>query len=164
MSSGMIAGFGFSTIQKRDLSDLDEILSRIEDLGATHAELSLGGADLVCGGRLLSDRVDRLASSCARHRLAYTAHGPLAANFMDALHLDAYKAAVAAMLEVCGAVGAIARTLSRGRSSACRHGSDSCRAEDEISLKLRFGAFAARAEGRPLTSRPSFASHPRERE
>ena len=87
----MIAGFGFSTIHKRDLSDLDEILSRIEDLGASHAELSLGGSDLVCGGRILSHRVDRLARICARHRLRYTAHGPLAANFMDPVHLDAYK-------------------------------------------------------------------------
>jgi sugar phosphate isomerase/epimerase len=118
VSSGMIAGFGFSTIQKRDLSDLDEILSRIEDLGATHAELSLRGADLVCGGRLLSDRVDRLARICARHRLAYTAHGPLAANFMDPVHLDAYKAAVAAMLEVCGAVGATVLVQHTGRVGA----------------------------------------------
>ena len=114
----MIAGFGFSTIQRRDLSDLDEILSRIEDLGATHAELSLGGADLVCGGRLLSHRVDRLARICARHRLAYTAHGPLTANFMDPVHLDAYKAAVAALLEVCGAVGATALVQHSGRVAA----------------------------------------------
>jgi hypothetical protein len=76
----MIAGFGFSTIHKRDLSNLDEILSRIEDLGASHAELTLGGADLVCGGRILSHRVDRLARICARHRLRYKAHGPLAAR------------------------------------------------------------------------------------
>ena len=123
----MIAGFGFSTIQRRELSDLDEILSRIEDLGATHAELSLGGADLVCGGRLLSHRVDRLARICARHRLAYTAHGPLTANFMDPVHLDAYKAAVAALLEVCGAAGATVLVQHSGRvaprripkSSAC---------------------------------------------
>ena len=114
----MIAGFGFSTIQRRDLSDLDDILSRIEDLGATHAELSLGGADLVCGGRLLSHRVDRLARICARHRLAYTAHGPLTANFMDPVHLDAYKAAVAALLEVCGAVGATALVQHSERSGA----------------------------------------------
>src|ERR687891_1795926 len=99
----MIAGFGFSTIQRRDLSDLDEILTRIEDLGATHAELSLGGADLVCGGRILRHRVDHLARICARHRLGYTAHGPLTAHFMDAAHLDAYKAAVGALLDVCGA-------------------------------------------------------------
>lgn len=115
MSSGMIAGFGFSTIQRRDLSDLDEILSRIEDLGASHAELSLGGADLVCGGRILSRRVDRLARICARHRLRYTAHGPLAANFMDPVHLDQYKAAVGALLEVCGAVGATALVQHSGR-------------------------------------------------
>jgi hypothetical protein len=81
VSSGMIAGFGFSTIQRRDLSDLDEILARIEDLGATRAKLSLGGADLVCGGRIPSRRVDRLVRICARHRLAYTVPGPLAANF-----------------------------------------------------------------------------------
>jgi sugar phosphate isomerase/epimerase len=118
VSSGMIAGFGFSTIQKRDLSDLDQILARIEDLGASQAELSLGGADLVCGGRILTDRVARLERICARHRLRYTAHGPLAANFMDAVHLDAYKAAVGALLEVCGAVGATALVQHSGRAAA----------------------------------------------
>lgn len=115
MVSGMIAGFGFSTIQRRDLSDLDEILSRIEDLGATHAELSLGGADLVCGGRILSQRVERLARICGRHRLGYTAHGPLAANLMDPVHLDAYKAAIGALIEVCGAVGATVLVQHSGR-------------------------------------------------
>ena len=118
MTSRMIAGFGFSTIQRRDLSDLDEILARIEDLGATHAELSLGGADLVCGGRILRHRVDRLARICARHRLGYTAHGPLTANFMDPVHLHAYKAAVGALLEVCGAVGATALVQHSGRTAA----------------------------------------------
>jgi hypothetical protein len=85
VSSGMIAGFGFSTIQKRDLSDLDEILSRIEDLGATHAELSLGGADLVCGGRLLSHRASpraHLRAPSSGLHGAWTArrqlHGPCA--------------------------------------------------------------------------------------
>jgi sugar phosphate isomerase/epimerase len=117
VSSG-IAGFGFSTIQKRDLSDLDQILSRIEDLGASHAELSLGGADLVCGGRILRHRVDRLERICARHRLRYTAHGPLAANFMDAVHLGAYKAAAGALLEVCGAVGVTALVQHSGRAPA----------------------------------------------
>ena len=118
MSRRMIAGFGFSTIQRRDLSDLDEILSRIEDLGATHAELSLGGADLVCGGRILSHRVDRLARICARHRLRYTAHGPLTANFMDPVHLDVYQAAVGALLEVCGAIGATVLVHHSGRIAA----------------------------------------------
>ena len=36
----MIAGFGFSTMQQRDLGNLDEILGRIADLGASHAELA----------------------------------------------------------------------------------------------------------------------------
>jgi hypothetical protein len=82
-SSGTSAGFGFGTIHKRDLSDLDAILSRIEDLGASHAELPLGGPIWSAAERILSHRVDCLARICARDRVRYTAHGPLAANFMD---------------------------------------------------------------------------------
>ena len=111
----MIGGFGFSTIQKRDLADLDEILARIAGLGASHAELSLCGADLICGGRLLPDRVSRLERICARHDLGYTVHGPLAANLMADDHAEHFEAAIAAMLEIAGAIGATALVHHTGR-------------------------------------------------
>jgi len=114
----MIAGFGFSTLQQRDLGDLDEILGRIADLGASHAELSLCGADLICGGRVLGERLARLERICARHKLGYTVHGPLAANLMDGSHLEVFRAAVAAMLEVCGAIGATVMVHHTGRIAA----------------------------------------------
>jgi len=114
----MIAGFGFSTLQQRDLGDLDGILGRIADLGASHAELSLYGADLICGGRILVDRLARLERICARHKLGYTVHGPLAANLMDGSHLPIFQAAVAAMLEICGAIGATVLVHHTGRIAA----------------------------------------------
>lgn len=115
MAGQTIAGFGFSTMQRRDLGDLDEILSRIEELGASHAELSLCSADLITGGRIIGHRVDRLARICAGHDLRYTVHGPLAANLMEPEHLEISKAAVAAMLEICGAIGASVLVHHTGR-------------------------------------------------
>jgi sugar phosphate isomerase/epimerase len=114
----MIAGFGFSTLQQRDLGDLDAILGRIADLGASHAELSLWDADVVCGGRVLAERVAKLERICARHELRYTVHGPLAANLMDAAHREVFQAAVAAMLEICGAIGATVLVHHTGRIAA----------------------------------------------
>lgn len=114
----MIAGFGFSTMQQRDLGDLDAILGRIAELGASHAELSLWGADLICGGRILSERVRQLERICARRGLGYTVHGPLAANLMDEAHREHFQAAVAAMLEICGRVGATRLVHHAGRIAA----------------------------------------------
>jgi sugar phosphate isomerase/epimerase len=114
----MIAGFGFSTMQQRDLGNLDEILGRIAALGASHAELSLCGADLICGGRVLGERVRRLERICARRALGYTVHGPLAANLMDDAHRERFQAAVAAMLEICGGIGATTLVHHTGRIAA----------------------------------------------
>ena len=52
MVEPLIAGVGFATIgEQPDLSGLDRALGRIEDAGATHAELALFAADLIAGGR-----------------------------------------------------------------------------------------------------------------
>jgi sugar phosphate isomerase/epimerase len=105
--AAIIAGFGFDTESAApDLSDLDEVLARIAASGASHAELSLCGYELIAGGRILPERRRKLEKICARHPLAYTVHGTLAVNFMDEAHLDLHKAVCRAMLELCDAVGA----------------------------------------------------------
>jgi hypothetical protein len=66
-----IAGFGFDTDSAAaDLSDLDDVLARIAGTGASHAELSLCGLELIAGGRILTERRRRLEAICARHPLA----------------------------------------------------------------------------------------------
>ncbi|MGH6916675.1 MAG: sugar phosphate isomerase/epimerase family protein, partial [Geminicoccaceae bacterium] len=102
-----IAGFGFDTESAApDLGGLDELLARIAASGASHAELSLCGYELIAGGRILAERRRRLEQICARHALGYTVHGTLAVNFMDEAHLDLHKAVCRSMLELCDAVGA----------------------------------------------------------
>ncbi|MFW5680857.1 MAG: sugar phosphate isomerase/epimerase family protein [Pseudomonadota bacterium] len=112
--SPTIAGFGFSTSQARDLSGLDPDLARIAELGASHAELSLCGMDVVVGGRPFAPRLRELERLCARHRLRYTAHGPLAANFMDPRHDALFRKAVLGYLQVCEAVNASVLVLHTG--------------------------------------------------
>ncbi len=114
-----IAGFGFDTDSAAaDLSDLDDVLARIADTGASHAELSLCGLELIAGGRILAERRRRLEQICARHPLAYTVHGTLAVNFMDEAHLDLHKAVCRSMLELCEAVGAGVMVHHPGRVPA----------------------------------------------
>lgn len=103
---GMIAGIGFSTEQQRDMTGLEDNLRRIKDLGASHAELSLYNMDLISGGRVLTERVRRLEQICRSVDLRYTVHGPLAVNMMDVRYRPVFHKAVAATLEICGAVGA----------------------------------------------------------
>ena len=63
-----------------DLADLDRALGRIEDTGASHAELELFAADLIAGGRVLPGPRRRLERAVRRRRLGYTAHGTLAST------------------------------------------------------------------------------------
>lgn len=110
--------FGFSTNQARDLSDLDRILSDIAATGADVAELSLCGADLIVGGRPTIPMIEKLQKICARHDLTYTVHGPLSASLMNRRALDWHKAASAAMIEICGLIGAGVMVLHTGRPPA----------------------------------------------
>jgi sugar phosphate isomerase/epimerase len=115
----IIAGFGFDTeAAAPDLSDLDAVLGRIAASGASHAELSLCGYELIAGGRILAERRRRLELICARHPLAYTVHGTLAVNFMDEAHLELHKAVCRAMLELCAAVGASVMVQHPGKVPA----------------------------------------------
>ncbi len=109
-----VAGFGFSTSQGRDLRGLDEDLGRIVGLGAAFAELSLCGMDVVVAGKPFAPRLRELERLCAKHRLRYTAHGPLAVNFMDPRHDALFRRTVQGYLEVCDAVGAGVLVLHTG--------------------------------------------------
>ena len=107
MMPGPIAGFGFTTVGSvPDLTDLDHALGRLEEIGATHAEIALCSAHIVVGGRIIPEMRRRLETACARRRLRYTTHGALTVNFMDERHLDTHKAVCRAMLELSGGIGA----------------------------------------------------------
>ena len=110
--------FGFSAFTGRDLGELDRNLMEIKAAGAHAAELTLCGADLIAGSKILAPMVDKLQAICARHDLIYTVHGPLSASLMNRRALDWHKAAIAAMLEICGVIGAGVMVLHTGRPPA----------------------------------------------
>jgi sugar phosphate isomerase/epimerase len=145
MGEPLIAGVGFSTIGERpDLSDLDRALARIEEAGASHAELSFFAADLIAGGRVLPEPRRRLEAACARRKLRYTVHGALAVNFMDEAHLDLHKAVCRANLELSAAVGATVMVHHPGIVPARpRHELDRLHAVERAALR-GMGDLAAR--------------------
>ncbi len=105
MPAPVVAGFGFSAGDVAfDLSDLDSVLGKIEATGATHCELNLARYGLIVGGRVLTDKVERMRRICSRRRLIFTGHGALAVNFMDRANLALHRRSFLAMLEVCGAL------------------------------------------------------------
>jgi sugar phosphate isomerase/epimerase len=145
MSNNRIAGFGFSTIGRNpDLTDLDRSLGEIEEVGASHCELALFGAQLVAGGRILPEMRRRLERICSRRRLGYTVHGNLTVNFMDEANLEFHKQVCRAMLELTEAVGATVMVHHPGLVSMRReHELDRLHALERDALR-EMGDLAAR--------------------
>jgi sugar phosphate isomerase/epimerase len=72
--------------------------------------------DLIAGGRVLQPQIHRLRDALKARSLGYTAHGPIALNFMQtpeiaARHLTVAKAAT----EVAAEIGAVHLVLHGGR-------------------------------------------------
>lgn len=144
MADGPIAGFGFSTsAASADLSDLDRVLGRIEETGASHAELTLCAAHVIAGGRIVPPMRRRLEAACARRTLRYTVHGALTVNFMDTANLAAHEAVCRAMLELTGAVGASLMVHHPGLVAAAERAEIARRRAVETATLRRMGEVAA---------------------
>lgn len=101
-----ITGTGISAHKRaNDLSDFGDELDMIEALGVESIELPTYDMDIVVGGRIRQPQMDALKRACAGRNLAFTAHGPLAINFMDEAwrlprHLEVLKASLDVAAEV----------------------------------------------------------------
>jgi len=103
-----ISAVGFCTYtgEGGNFSTLDASIRTIAELGATAAELSLYGEEIISGGRIIPGRAQRLVEITRQFDLRYSVHGQIGSNFMDKDHLAAQKAVVRAMLELCNRIGA----------------------------------------------------------
>jgi sugar phosphate isomerase/epimerase len=108
MNTGsIISAVGFCTYTGVGNFDvLEDSLRAISDLGATAAELSLYGEELISGGRIIPGRAERLLEITRQFDLRYSVHGQIVSNFMDKEHLALQKSVVRAMLELCNRVEA----------------------------------------------------------
>ena len=106
-TESIISAVGFCTYTGGgNFSVLEDSLRTISDLGASAAELSLYGEELISGGRIIPSRLERLLEITRQFDLRYSVHGQIISNFMDKEHLALQKAVVCAMLELCNRVEA----------------------------------------------------------
>jgi sugar phosphate isomerase/epimerase len=95
------------------LAQLDEDLALFQQTGFDGAEISVHGLDVISGGRLLLDRVDRVRAITGRYDLAYTVHAPDATNLAfpgdgasGEPDGDIERDVFVASLDFCAAIGA----------------------------------------------------------
>lgn len=75
-------------------------------MGVDTVELGLTGCDLIAGGRVIPERLERLVALTRQFSFRYTVHGLVSSNFMDADTLPYQMAAAKALVEVCDRIDA----------------------------------------------------------
>jgi sugar phosphate isomerase/epimerase len=106
-------------IEDPNFEQLRRNLDEAAALGAEFVELSLFGMDLIAGGRILPSQLRRLKEATSGRGLSFTAHGPIAVNFMQPREQRACHMAVAqATIEAAAELGAVHVVLHTGHTKA----------------------------------------------
>jgi sugar phosphate isomerase/epimerase len=116
-----VRGIGFSSGVSEDhnFEQLRRNLDEAAALGVEFAELPVFAMDLIAGGRILPAQVRRLKDAIGGRGVGFTAHGPIAINFMQGPEVIARHLAVAkATVELAAEIGAVHLVLHTGHMSA----------------------------------------------
>lgn len=104
---GNIIATGFNSgSDDGELFSLETDLRRLAEMGVDTVELGLTGIDLIAGGRVIPERLERLVAVTSQFDFRYTVHGLVSSNFMDPDTLDYQIEAAQALLEVCDRIDA----------------------------------------------------------
>ena len=138
-----VRGIGFSSGVSED-PNFEQLRGNLDEaaaLGVEFAELPIFAMDLIAGGRILPAQIRRLKEAIAGRGLGFTAHGPIAINFMQGPELIARHLAVAsAAAGVAAEIGAAHLVLHTGHIPAQNE------AAIEAAYAAQRGAFAALGE------------------
>jgi sugar phosphate isomerase/epimerase len=105
MGNLISTGFNSGSVDG-ELDSLAEDLRRLADMGVETVELGLTSIDLISGGRIITERADRLAELVKQFPFRYTVHGLVSSNFMDPVTQGYQIAAAKALIEVCDRIDA----------------------------------------------------------
>ena len=105
MSNIIATGFSSGSVDG-ELESLESDLRRLGELGVDTVELGLTSIDLIAGGRLIKERVERLVALTRRFPFRYTVHGLVSSNFMDPATAGYQLGAAKALVEICDRIGA----------------------------------------------------------
>ncbi|MHA6729748.1 TIM barrel protein [Devosia sp. A369] len=105
MSNIVATGFNADS-EDGELFSLEADLRRLAEIGTDTVELGLTGVDLIAGGRILPERLNRLVAMTKQFDFRYTVHGLVSSNFMDPDTLPYQMAAAKALAEICDRIDA----------------------------------------------------------
>ena len=105
MSNIIATGFN-SGSSDGELFSLEADLRRLADMGVDTVELAVTGIDLIAGGRIIPERLDRLSAVTSQFDFRYTVHGLVSSNFMDPDTLAYQLEAAEALVQVCDRIDA----------------------------------------------------------
>ncbi|EHK74135.1 hypothetical protein SM0020_30482 [Sinorhizobium meliloti CCNWSX0020] len=105
MSNIIATGFSSGSVDG-ELESLEADLRRLRELGVDTVELGLTSIDLIAGGRLIKERVERLVALTRQFPFRYTVHGLVSSNFMDPATAGYQLEAAKALVEICDRIGA----------------------------------------------------------
>ncbi|SEQ58301.1 Sugar phosphate isomerase/epimerase [Devosia sp. YR412] len=104
---GNIIATGFNSgSDDGELFSLEADLRRLADIGVDTVELGLTSVDLISGGRILPERLERLVAITSQFDFRYTVHGLVSSNFMDPDTAVFQMQAAKALVEVCDRIDA----------------------------------------------------------
>jgi sugar phosphate isomerase/epimerase len=104
---GNITATGFNAASKNgEIESLEKDLRALADIGVDTVELGVTTLDLIAGGRIIKDRVDRLVAMTGQFDFRYTVHGLVSSNFMDPATCRYQIDAAKALVEVCDRIDA----------------------------------------------------------
>jgi len=102
-----IIGTGFNAgSDNGEFDTLESDLRALAEIGCDTVELAVTSLDLIAGGRIIPERMERLEALTSQFDFRYTIHGLVSSNFMEPVTLPYQLAAAKALVEVCDRVGA----------------------------------------------------------
>jgi sugar phosphate isomerase/epimerase len=104
---GNIIATGFNAgSDDGEMESLEIDLRHLADMGVDTVELGITSVDLIAGGRIIPERLERLLAVTAQFPFRYTVHGLVSSNFMDPDTLPFQMQAAKALVEVCDRIDA----------------------------------------------------------
>ncbi|UJW85394.1 TIM barrel protein [Devosia sp. SL43] len=102
-----IIGTGFNVgSTDGEVASLYEDMRALAEMGVDTVELGITSLDLISGGRIISERLDRVLAVTSQFDFRYTVHGLVSSNFMDAVTQRYQIDAAKALVEFCNRIGA----------------------------------------------------------
>ena len=109
---------GHPSMWNGNLKLFEDSLAFFESTGFTHIEIPPHGLDIIMGGKINRERLERIRGIVQRFNLNYTVHAPDFLNLMDTVNSELHRSVFDASLEFTAEIGGKLLVYHAGRVPA----------------------------------------------